>query len=144
MGLLLLIFSARLLTDSAVSLAQYFGVSDLLIGLTIVAIGTSLPELAASIAGVRKGEDDIAIGNVIGSNILGMFAVLAMPAIFAPGNITNIMIYRDFAFMAITTLAFWLASYFFDGDKLLINRKEGFIGVLIFFCYIAVLYFYPG
>ncbi|MEE3003391.1 MAG: calcium/sodium antiporter [Pseudomonadota bacterium] len=143
-GLLLLIFSARILTNSSVSLAHYFGVSDLVIGLTIVAIGTSLPELAASIAGVRKGEDDIAIGNVIGSNVLGLFAVLAMPALFSPGSVSQIIIYRDFAFMAFTTLAFWLACYCFDGDKLLINRREGALGVLIFLVYIALLYTIPG
>ena len=143
-GLMLLIVSARMLTSSAVSLAQYFGVSDLIIGLTIVAIGTSLPELAASVAGVKKGEDDIAIGNVIGSNILGMFAVLAMPAIFSPGSVPKIMIYRDFAFMGLTTITFWIACYCFDGDKLVINRVEGLCGIFIFFIYIALLYFYPA
>ena len=143
-GLLLLIVSARILTNSSVSLAHYFGVSDLVIGLTIVAIGTSLPELAASIAGVRKGEDDIAIGNVIGSNVLGLFAVLAMPALFSPGNVSKIIIYRDFAFMAFTTLAFWLACICFDGDKLLINRREGTLGIFIFLVYIILLYSIPG
>ncbi|MBT4803688.1 MAG: calcium/sodium antiporter [Legionellales bacterium] len=144
LGLCLLIFSARILTGASIDLAHYFGVSDLIIGLTIVAIGTSLPELAASISGVKKGEHDIAIGNVIGSNVLGMFAVLAMPAIFSPGIIHKLVIYRDFGFMAITTLCFWVACYCFDGDKLLINRREGVLGVLLFLSYLFVLYLYPA
>ena len=144
LGLCLLIFSARILTSASVDLAHYFGVSDLIIGLTVVAIGTSLPELAASIAGVKKGEHDIAIGNVIGSNVLGMFAVLAMPAIFSPGIVHKLIIYRDFGFMAITTLCFWVACYCFDGDKLVINRREGVLGILLFLSYLVVLYFYPA
>ena len=143
-GLSLLIISARMLTSSAVALAHYFGVGDIVIGLTIVAIGTSLPELAASIVGVKKGEDDIAIGNVIGSNILGMLAVLAMPAIFSPGVIDKIIIYRDFGFMALTTILFWISCYCFDGDKMLINRREGAAGVLLFIGYVLLLYYFPG
>jgi cation:H+ antiporter len=143
-GLSLLIISARMLTSSAVALAHYFGVGDIVIGLTIVAIGTSLPELAASIVGVKKGEDDIAIGNVIGSNILGMLAVLAMPAIFSPGVIDKIIIYRDFGFMGLTTILFWISCYCFDGDKMLINRREGAAGVLLFIGYVLLLYYFPG
>ena len=78
-GLILLMASARMLVWSAVELAQIFGVSDLVIGLTVVAIGTSLPELAASVAAARKGEHDIAIGNVIGSNLFNLLGVMALP-----------------------------------------------------------------
>lgn len=143
-GLFLLIASARSLTTASVDLAHFFGVSDLIIGLTIVAIGTSLPELAASIAGVKKGEDDIAIGNVIGSNILGLFAVLAMPALFSPGQLDPLILQRDFAYMALTTAAFWIACYCFDGDILRINKREGWCGVLLFLGYILLLYAFPG
>ena len=83
-GLVLLPLSAHFLVDSAVEIARYFGISDLVIGLTIIAFGTSLPELAASIAGVLKGEDDLALGNIIGSNIFNLLAVLGMPGLIAP------------------------------------------------------------
>jgi cation:H+ antiporter len=109
-----------------------------------VAIGTSLPELAASIAGVKKGEDDIAIGNVIGSNVLGLFAVLAMPAIFSPGTLDPLILQRDFSYMALTTIAFWMACYCFDGAVLRINKREGWVGVLLFVGYIATLYYFPS
>lgn len=143
-GLLLLIASARCLTNASIDLAHLFGVSDLIIGLTIVAIGTSLPELAASIAGVKKGEDDIAIGNVIGSNILGLFAVLAMPAIFSPGQFEPLILQRDFGYMTLTTIGFWIACYSFDGDILRINKREGWAGVTLFLGYIILLYYVPG
>ncbi len=86
-GLVLLIFSADMVVDSAVIIAKAFGMSDLVIGLTIVAVGTSLPELAASVAGVLKGEDDLAVGNIIGSNIFNILAVMGIPGILAPSSI---------------------------------------------------------
>ena len=85
-GLLLLIASSRLLVWGAVGVAHEFGVSDLIIGLTIVALGTSLPELAASVIAARKGEHDIAIGNVVGSNMFNILAVIGIATIIAPMN----------------------------------------------------------
>lgn len=143
-GMTLMVISSRFLTDSAVAIAHLWGVSDLIIGLTIIAIGTSLPELAASVAGVMKGEDDIAIGNIIGSNILGMFAVLAMPAIFSPGSIDRVILWRDFGFMAFTTAILYLFCYMFDGNKLILNRKEGVVSILVFLLYVYVLYIFPA
>ncbi len=84
-GLGLLLFSSRLLVWGAVNIALSFGISDLVIGLTIVALGTSLPELAASITSALKNEHDIAIGNVIGSNIYNLLAVLSVPGVIMPG-----------------------------------------------------------
>jgi cation:H+ antiporter len=84
-GLVILPLSAHFLVNSAVEIARYMGISDLVIGLTIIAFGTSLPELAASVAGVLKGEDDLALGNIIGSNIFNLLAVLGMPGLIAPG-----------------------------------------------------------
>ena len=84
LGLVMLPLSAHFLVESAVFIAKYFGISDLVIGLTIIALGTSLPELAACIAGVLKGEDDLAMGNIIGSNIFNILAVLGMPGLIAP------------------------------------------------------------
>lgn len=142
--LLVMLSSARFLTSAAVDLAHFLGVSDLMIGLTIVAVGTSLPELAASIAGVKKGEDDIAIGNVIGSNILGLLGVLAMPALFSPGDLSPMIWYRDCAFMAGLTLLFWVACVYFDKGVLRINRIEGLLGVALYGVYIWLLVLFPG
>ncbi len=77
--------ATRMVVDNATVLANYFAISELTVGLTVIAIGTSLPELATAIAGARKGEDDIAIGNIIGANILNLVLVLGLPALIAPG-----------------------------------------------------------
>ncbi|MDT1842557.1 calcium/sodium antiporter, partial [Acinetobacter baumannii] len=78
--------ATRMVVDNSTVLANYFAISELTVGLTVVAIGTSLPELATAIAGARKGEDDIAIGNIIGANILNIALVLGLPALIAPGS----------------------------------------------------------
>ncbi|WP_067223238.1 calcium/sodium antiporter [Marinomonas gallaica] len=108
-GLAVLIGSSKLLVWGAVGIASALGVSDLIIGLTIVAIGTSLPELAASITSVRKGHHDIAIGNVLGSNIFNLATVLPLPALIAPGMIDATVINRDYWWMLGFTLLFALA-----------------------------------
>lgn len=77
-----------MVVDNATVIAHYFGLSELVVGLTIIAIGTSLPELATSIAGALKGEDDMAIGNIIGSNIFNTVIVLGVPALLSPGSVT--------------------------------------------------------
>lgn len=88
-GLILLPLAASLLVDNAVIIAKHFGMSDLVIGLTIIAIGTSLPELAASLAGVLKGEDDMAVGNIIGSNVFNILAVMGLPGIINPSTLSE-------------------------------------------------------
>jgi len=99
-GLVVLIISSRLLVWGAVSIAEIMGISDLIIGLTIVALGTSLPELAASIAAARKGEHDIAIGNVIGSNIFNILAVTGIAGMIAPAvNLSPDLLSRDWLAM---------------------------------------------
>lgn len=108
-GLAVLIGSSKLLVWGAIGIASSFGVSDLVIGLTIVAIGTSLPELAASLTSVRKGHHDIAIGNVLGSNIFNLATVLPLPALLAPGVIENTIIDRDYWWMLAFTVLFALA-----------------------------------
>ena len=104
-GLCGLIFCSRLLVWSAVGIAHHFQISDLIIGLTIVALGTSLPELAASIASVIKKEDDLVIGNIVGSNMFNMLAVFPMPGIIRPGLLQTAVIWRDFPWMLGFTLA---------------------------------------
>lgn len=142
-GLGVLIISARLITGAAVALAHYFGISDLIIGLTVIAVGTSLPELAASVAGALKGEDEIVIGNVVGSNIFGMLGVLAMPGIFAPGAISKIVLIRDFSFMVIATMVLYICCCYFDTDKLKLNRTEGIVFVALFILYLYVIWLKP-
>lgn len=109
LGLAVLIGSSKLLVWGAIGIASSLGVSDLIIGLTIVAIGTSLPELAASITSVRKGHHDIAIGNVLGSNIFNLATVLPLPALLAPGIVEQTIMSRDFPWMLGFTLVFSLA-----------------------------------
>lgn len=86
LGLIMLPLAARIVTDNAIVVARYFGVSELVIALTIIAVGTSLPELATSVAGAIKGEHDMVLGNIIGSNICNILLVLGIPALFFPGR----------------------------------------------------------
>lgn len=123
-GLVGLLLSSKVLVWAAVNIAHSMGVSDLIIGLTIVALGTSLPELAASIASVKKGEHDLAVGNVIGSNVYNLLAVYSLPALIAPGAVDAIVISRDFpVLLAFTAVLFVLGVGFSKAGN--INRWEG-------------------
>ena len=134
-GLILLIASSRLLVWGAVGVANSFGVSDLIIGLTIVALGTSLPELAASVMAARKGEHDIAIGNVVGSNMFNLLAVIGIAVIIAPMNSIPLeVLERDWTIMLLLTIALFVMAYGFKGRNGRINRVEGTILIL---CYAA-------
>lgn len=123
-GMIALPLSADILVGSASEIARYFGMSDLVIGLTIIAIGTSLPELAACIAGVVKKEDDLVLGNIIGSNLFNILAVLAVPALLAPGKVDAFAAGRDFYVMMGVTLALFIMAMGF-GKKRKISRWEG-------------------
>jgi len=107
-GFVVLYLGSELLIFSAVGIAKRLGVSELIIGLTVVAVGTSLPELAASVAGALRKEPDIALGNVIGSNIFGLLAVTAMPGLFSPGKINTALLWREFPVMAFVTVLLFL------------------------------------
>jgi len=124
LGLALLIVSSRMLVWGAVEVALEFGVSDLVIGLTIVAIGTSLPELAASIMSALKKEHDLAIGNVIGSNIWNLLAVLGIPGLLAPGLLPAGAVERDMLVMLALTLALFIMGRASKTHGV-INRVEG-------------------
>lgn len=123
-GLLVLIASSRLLVWGAIAIAHQLGVSDLIIGLTIVAVGTSLPELASSIIAVRKNEHDIALGNVIGSNLFNTLAVVGIAGAIHPLAFERTVFVRDMAYMGLLTLILFLFSYGFRGPGR-INRYEG-------------------
>jgi len=131
-GMIMLPLSAHFMVDSAEFIARYFGLSELVIGLTVIAIGTSLPELAACIAGVLKNEDDLALGNIIGSNIFNILAVLAMPGLLAPGAIDSSAASRDGYVMLGLTGLLILFSFNFKGARR-INRVEG-LCLLACFC----------
>ncbi|GIC76113.1 calcium/sodium antiporter [Moritella sp. F3] len=139
-GMIALPVSSSYLVDSAVVIAQYYGMSDLVIGLTIIAIGTSLPELAASITGVLKGEDDLAMGNIIGSNIFNILAVLSLPGILAPGMIDPAIISRDFYYMLGATIVMLLMAIGFRGRPGRINRIEGGVLLAGFVAYQVIIF----
>ncbi|MCC5852107.1 MAG: calcium/sodium antiporter [Alkalimonas sp.] len=139
LGLAFLLASSQLLVHGAVTIASHFGLSDLIIGLTIIAIGTSLPELAASLIGILKGEDDLALGNIIGSNIFNILAVLGIGALIAPGVIDPSAAGRDSYVMLAATLALLLMSLRL-GKLRRINRVEGFILLAAFIGYQYLLF----
>lgn len=116
-GLIILIGSSKLLVWGAIGIATALGVSELVIGLTIVAIGTSLPELAASVSSVRKGHHDIAIGNILGSNIFNLATVLPLPALIAPGMVDANVISRDYPWVLGLTVALAIAIFLFKKTK---------------------------
>ena len=134
-GILLLIVSSRILVWGAVGIAQTLGISDLVIGLTIVALGTSLPELAASVIAARKGEHDIALGNVVGSNMFNLLAVIGIAGVIAPmPSITPEVLTRDWPTMLAMTAALFVMAYGFRGQGR-INRFEGLLLLLSFIAY---------
>jgi cation:H+ antiporter len=138
-GMILLPTSAYFMVDSAEVIARYFGLSELVIGLTIIAIGTSLPELAACIAGVLKNEDDLALGNIIGSNIFNLLAVLAMPGLIAPGVIDENAATRDSYVMLGLTILLIVFSFNLKGSRC-INRMEGMCLITCFCAYQYLLF----
>ena len=139
-GGLCLLGSSRLLVWGAVSIAESMGISDLVIGLTIVALGTSLPELAASVMSAIKNEHDIALGNVIGSNIFNLLAVLGLPGLINPGPVDAEVLSRDYPVMVGLTVALFVMAYGFRGPGR-INRVEGTLLVVGFCAYQTLLYF---
>lgn len=123
-GLVLLVVSSRLLVWGAVTVAHSLGVSDLIIGLTIVAVGTSLPELAASLAAARKNEPDIALGNVIGSNLFNTLAVVGIAGVIHPLAVPPDVLTRDLAVVGVMTAALFVVCVAIRGEGR-INRIEG-------------------
>jgi len=139
LGMVILLGSSRLLVWGSVNVAQWFGVSDLIIGLTIVAIGTSLPELAASVMSALKGEHDIAVGNVLGSNMFNLLAVLGMPGLIHPGPTPPDLMIRDFPTMIGLTIALFIMGYGFMKPGR-ITRIEGSLLLLGYLAYLGMLY----
>ena len=134
-GIVLLVVSSRLLVWGAVEIARAFGVGDIIIGLTIVAVGTSLPELASSVVAARKGEHDIALGNVIGSNMFNILAVVGIAGAIAPMQVAPEVLHRDAVVMAALTLALFVLGIGWRGSGR-INRAEG---ALLLACYVGYI-----
>jgi len=134
LGLTLLIVSSRILVWGAVEIAHAFGVSDLMIGLTVIAIGTSLPELASSIAATRKGEHDIALGNILGSNLFNTLAVVGIAGAISPMSVGPDVLTRDILVMAALTLSLFIFGMGHSDRPGRINRIEA-AGLLA--CYFA-------
>jgi cation:H+ antiporter len=137
-GLTFLIVSSRILVWGAVTIARGFGVSDLLIGLTIVAVGTSLPELASSVIATRKGEHDLALGNVLGSNLFNTLAVVGIAGAIHPMDVGPEVFNRDILVMAGLTLSLFVVGYGFRGPGR-INRVEGAVLLACYIGYTAYL-----
>ncbi len=141
LGLILLVGSSKLLIWGATRVAHDFGISELIIGLTIVALGTSLPELAASIASIKKGEPDLAIGNIIGSNLFNSLAVIGIPAFITSFSISNLAVTRDLPVVIAITLLFYGLSRFPLSGLHSLNRLKGFCLLGAFVIYQLYLYY---
>jgi len=138
LGLVLLIVASRLLVYGAVYIAQALGVSDLVIGLTVLAIGTSLPELASSLMAVKKGQHDIALGNIIGSNLFNTLVVVGIAVLIEPIPLDAEVLSRDWTLMFALTLVLLVFSIGFKKQGR-INRLEGGLLLTIFFAYTGYL-----
>jgi cation:H+ antiporter len=136
-SIVLLMVASQMLVSGAVTIAEYFGVGELIIGLTIVAIGTSLPELAAAIAAARKGVHDMIIGNIIGSNIFNTLGVLGLTGLLRSTEIDTSALWRDFPVM----FAFTALMLIFALTKGRFGRREGAIFLLGYLAYLGYLIF---
>ncbi len=142
-GLILLIGSSRLLVWGASEIAMQLGVPELVIGLTIVAVGTSLPELAATVASALRGHSEIAMGNVVGSNLFNLLAVMAMPGLLAPEQLPDSFLIRDYGSMCIATVLLAAAVYFGRRHRRA-EKGHSYLGrgVGTLFCLGYALYYY--
>jgi len=136
-GLGMLVLGSHWLVSSAVVIAQHLGISDLVIGLTIIAAGTSLPEVATSVIAGMRGERDIAVGNVVGSNLFNLFFILGAAALTAKGGVEVQASALHFDFPVMTAVALACLPVFFTGSKL--DRREGFVFIMYYAAYTIYL-----
>ncbi len=135
-GFAALFIGARLTVDSAVNIARQFGISELLISSTIVAVGTSFPELVTSLVAVQKKEMDLSIGNIVGSNIFNIFFIMGVSAVISPLAVP-VGINFDFIILIITTILLFV--FMFSGKKHTLDRWEGMIFLLLYVVYVAII-----
>ncbi|WP_130833621.1 calcium/sodium antiporter [[Erwinia] mediterraneensis] len=141
MALLIMPIATRMVIDNATAFADYFGISELVLGLTLIAVGTSLPELATVIAGALKGEDDIAIGNLIGANIYNIAIVLGLPALAHPASVDVYAFARDYWVMLVVSTLFALICL---QRKRRIGRRAGAILLGGFIVWVLLLWLHPA
>lgn len=134
LGLTCLIVGSNIFVNGATFVAGYFGVSEAVIGLTVVAMGTSLPELATTVVAARKGNSGIAIGNVLGSNVFNILLILGATGVICPMELQGITM-TDFSMMGFSMILLWLFSF----TKYEIERWEGAFFIALFVGYMATL-----
>lgn len=139
-GIIATIYGAEKLVDGAVSIAQYFGMSDAVIGLTIIAIGTSAPELATTIVGTIRNERDVAIGNLLGSSIINIFIILGITSIFTSNgvNVSDDILWFDLPLVALVALVCYPV---FRSDQM-VSQREGILFVSLYLAYLSYLLFF--
>ena len=138
-SLLSLLLSSELVVWSVTHIAEAMGVSELVIGLTVIAVGTSLPELVVSVASALKGQPDLALGNIVGSNIFNILAVLSIPSLLSPQTFAPELLWRDYGFMFLLTVLLVVFAYGITGQRR-IGRIEGGILFCIWVGYLVLLY----
>lgn len=138
-GLVLLVGSSKLLVYGATEIAKSLGVSDLVIGLTVVAVGTSLPELASSIIAARKGDTALALGNVIGSNLFNTLLVVGIPSVICPMKLDSMVLLRDFPVMAFLTLLLFPLGFRLKKSEGRVGRVAGGFLFAVYVGYVAYL-----
>jgi len=138
-GLVLLLIGSRLVIWGGVGLGQALGLSDLIIGLTIVALGTSLPELATSIAGVVKKQHSIAVGNVVGSNLINLTAIIGIPSILKPMEVEGLVLLRDFPMVFMVSLALWPIFWSRRRGAGRVNRWEALLLLTAYVLYLPLV-----
>lgn len=143
-GVFLMIVGSSILVWGARNLALSMGVSELVVGLTVVAIGTSLPELATSVTSALKGHFELAIGNVVGSNILNLLLVLPVPAFIQKVELDRMVLVRDYTVMLALTLLLAALVYFLLPRKQQLGRKSGVVFITFYLAYTALLIVKPS
>ncbi|MEZ4956017.1 MAG: calcium/sodium antiporter [Saprospiraceae bacterium] len=136
-GIIGLFVGGKLLVDGATGLAQMAGISERIIGLTIVAIGTSLPELAAAVVAAKKGKTDMAVGNVIGSNILNVFLILGVTSAIHPMPFDPKLSNFDLGLVMLSTILLFVSTFFYNPRQ--IGKREGVIFISLYIIYLAML-----
>ncbi|WP_058910821.1 calcium/sodium antiporter [Entomohabitans teleogrylli] len=139
-ALILMPVATRMVIDNTAVIANYFNFSELLIGLTLISVGTSLPELATAIAGARKGEDDIAIGNIIGSSIFNITLVLGLPALIAPSEVDPLAIARDYWVMLAVSVIFAALCW----QRRRIGKRAGALLLSSFVVWVSALFIFSA
>ena len=143
-GIVMLPIASQAMVKGATDIALFFGVSDMVIGLTIVALGTSLPELAATMASAAKKEHDLAIGNIVGSNMFNLLGVIGISGLIREYEFTAHFIKYDYFYMLMLTVFLFLASVYFVLKDRFVSRIIGLILVIMYISYMIWLYFSEG